>query len=169
MTISSFFVSFLVMGIGLGLVMSQLVNLTLSNVQAEDTAEASGVNNALGDLGNAFGTAVIGSLLLSFFISGTVSDIARTADLELSVQERNQLIAELGDNDDLETEEGQQKLLSELPEDVRDDMPRIFDDNASAAMKDTLMVILLIILLTMLVATFLPAQMESSKKAGVEV
>ena len=163
MTISSFLLPTSLLGIGLGLVMAQLVNLTLSYVQPDDTAEASGVNNAFGELGNSFGTAVIGSLLLSFFLHGLVNDILRTGRLELAPGERQQLILRLEDADDIETEAGQSGLVDALPESVREDLPNIFDDHAVLAMKETLVVVLLLILLTLLASTFLPQQIRSKQ------
>ena len=156
MSIATFFLPVTVIGLGMGLIMAQLANLALSSVAPEDTSEASGVNNALGELGNSMGTAVIGSLLLMFFYTGLVDRIARRGDLHLSYQERNELIVQLEDAPDLATQAGRDSLVETVPENVRESLPFILEDATVAAMQDTLLVIVGFILLTLLVSTFLP-------------
>ncbi|MGK7937414.1 MAG: MFS transporter [Xenococcaceae cyanobacterium] len=158
MTIGTFFMPVTVMGIGMGLLMAQLVNLTLSSVDPEDTSEASGVNNAVGELGNSLGTAVIGSLLLMFFFTGVVDQMALRADLDLSYQERNQLIVQIEDAPDIDTKAGQKAFTADLPEKVKEDLQLITDDSSVRAMQNTLLVILLMVILTLLLSTFLPNQ-----------
>ena len=156
MTIVTFCLPVTVMGIGMGLMMAQLVNLALSSVDPQDTSEASGVNNALGELGNSLGTAVIGSLLLMFFFNGLVDQIARRSELELSFQQRKQVIVQLEDAPDLDTQAGQDDLIANTPAKVRDELPWIIEDATVRAMQFTLLVILVLMLLTLLVSTFLP-------------
>ena len=139
----------------MGLIMAQLVNLALSSVETRDTSEASGVNNALGELGNSLGTAVIGSMLLMLFFNGLVDQIVYRSDLELSYEERKALIVKLEDAPDLDTQAGQDSLIANLPENARDDLPRIIEDATVRAMQDTMLVILALMLLTLLVSTFL--------------
>ena len=51
-------------GIGMGLVMSQINNLTLSAVEPHQAGEASGVNNTLRQVGSTLGSAVMGTILI---------------------------------------------------------------------------------------------------------
>jgi hypothetical protein len=52
-----------ILGFGNGLIGSQIVNLTLSAVPPEETAEASGSNSTLEQVGNSVGVALLGTLL----------------------------------------------------------------------------------------------------------
>lgn len=52
-------------GVGMGLVMSHISNLTLSAVSVQEAGEASGVNNTLRQVGATFGSAIIGTILLA--------------------------------------------------------------------------------------------------------
>ena len=52
-----------VVGLGAGLIGSHIVNLVLSSVSPEETAEASGVTSTLEQLGNSVGVAILGTLL----------------------------------------------------------------------------------------------------------
>ena len=54
----------IVMGIGLGLLVSQLNNYTLSPIEEERVSEAASVNSAAGSFGLSFGLAFAGALML---------------------------------------------------------------------------------------------------------
>lgn len=78
-TASSFALGLGLFGFGMGLVMSQVNNLTLSAVSPQEAGEASGVNNTLRQLGTSFGSAIIGAVLLSTLSANLVSGIQSSA------------------------------------------------------------------------------------------
>ncbi len=51
-------------GAGLGLIASQILNLILSSVAEEDTAEVAGLTSTFEQLGNAIGVALVGTVML---------------------------------------------------------------------------------------------------------
>jgi Na+/melibiose symporter-like transporter len=55
-------------GIGLGLVLSQINNLTLSSVAVEEAGEASGITNTFRQIGSALGAAILGAVLLTSIV-----------------------------------------------------------------------------------------------------
>src|SRR6201999_2657625 len=55
----------IVAGCGLGLLVSQLNNYTLSPISDERVSEAAGVNSAAGSFGLSFGLAFAGAILLA--------------------------------------------------------------------------------------------------------
>lgn len=66
-----------VFGLGLGLIASQLLNLILSLVSPNQTAEAAGLNSTFEQLGNALGVALIGTVMLSVLtisLQGGITD-----------------------------------------------------------------------------------------------
>ena len=62
-------------GLGLGFMMAQASNLTLSAVSVAQSGEASGVNNTLRSLGQTLGSAVIGAILISAIGTNLISGI----------------------------------------------------------------------------------------------
>ena len=56
----------LITGSGLGLLVSQLNNYTLSPIEEERVSEAAGVNSAAGSFGLSFGLAMAGGIMLAF-------------------------------------------------------------------------------------------------------
>jgi EmrB/QacA subfamily drug resistance transporter len=72
----------IVAGCGLGLLVSQLNNYTLSPIDAERVSEAAGVNSAAGSFGLSFGLAFAGAIMLatlslSFTHMANASDVLR--------------------------------------------------------------------------------------------
>ena len=59
-------VPLLITGSGLGLLVSQLNNYTLSPIEEERVSEAAGVNSAAGSFGLSFGLAMAGGIMLAF-------------------------------------------------------------------------------------------------------
>ena len=62
-------------GVGLGLVASQLANVTQSAVGEEDRSEVGGLQYAAQNLGVALGTALVGTVLLGGLLSGVESRV----------------------------------------------------------------------------------------------
>ena len=58
-------VPLLIAGSGLGLLVSQLNNYTLSPIEEERVSEAAGVNSAGGSFGLSFGLAFAGAIMLA--------------------------------------------------------------------------------------------------------
>jgi EmrB/QacA subfamily drug resistance transporter len=56
-------------GLGMGLVQSQINNLTLSSVPVQEAGEASGVTNTFRQIGSSLGAAIIGSVLLTSIVT----------------------------------------------------------------------------------------------------
>ncbi len=52
-------------GIGMGLVMAQITNITLSGVDVSVAGEASGINTTMRQVGQSLGTAIIGAIFIS--------------------------------------------------------------------------------------------------------
>lgn len=62
-------------GVGMGLVMSQINNMTLSAVPIHQAGEASGVNNTLRQVGATLGSAIIGTILIGTLGSHLVDGV----------------------------------------------------------------------------------------------
>ena len=65
----------LIYGMGMGLVFSQVTNITLSAVSVNEAGEASGVNNTLRQVGSSLGTAVVGTVLIAAIGTGLVKGV----------------------------------------------------------------------------------------------
>jgi EmrB/QacA subfamily drug resistance transporter len=68
-------------GMGLGLVLSQVNNLTLSSVPVEEAGEASGVTNTFRQIGLSLGAAIIGSVLLTSVVGDPQGAVGASAQI----------------------------------------------------------------------------------------
>ncbi len=73
-----FAIAMAVLGIGMGLIVSQLGNVVQSAVGDEDRSEAGGLQFTAQQLGAAMGTALIGAIVISGLIAGFSGKVART-------------------------------------------------------------------------------------------
>jgi predicted MFS family arabinose efflux permease len=68
-------------GIGMGLVLSQINNLTLSAVEIREAGEASGVMNTFRQIGISLGAAIIGAILISTILLRLETTVAKSASI----------------------------------------------------------------------------------------
>jgi EmrB/QacA subfamily drug resistance transporter len=108
-------VPLIISGSGLGLLVSQLNNFTLSPITDERVSEAAGVNSAAGSFGLSFGLAFAGAIMLATlaatFTSLAASSSVLTADQQQQVSTVLEEDAQLMSNTGLE-----ELLLDESPE-----------------------------------------------------
>jgi len=157
-TIGQMIIPMGVFGIGMGLLMAHLVNLILTSVDSKDSPEASGTNNAMDQLGNSLGTAVVGSLLMAFFFGNVVDTVLKDFNIEVSPQERTQIITFLEDAREVITEDEYQAVYKQLPAEVQQGIETLKDNSIVTAMEDTLIVVGALLFIMFLLTTFLPKQ-----------
>ncbi len=145
-----------IFGIGMGLLMAHLVNLILSSVDANDSPEASGVNNAMDQLGNSLGTAVIGSLLMAFFLGNVVDSVLKDNNLQVTAQERTQLVTQIEDARETITEAEYQAVYTQLSPEIQQGIKTLKDNSIVTAMEDTLIVMGTLLFIMLILATFMP-------------
>ncbi|WP_107771458.1 MFS transporter [Nocardioides sediminis] len=140
----------LVVGSGLGLLVSQLNNYTLSPISEERVSEAAAVNSAAGSFGLSFGLAFAGAIMLAtlswaFTAEATGSEVLPAADQERVAQALED-DAQVMSNTQLEEQ------LAGQPEEVRDEIVRINTDVRPRALQVALLVPLVAALLGLFLA-----------------
>ena len=73
---TSFLVAMGVLGVGMGLVVSQLGNVVQSSVGDSDRSEAGGVQNTAQQLGSSLGTALLGAVVITGLIAAFSDNVA---------------------------------------------------------------------------------------------
>ncbi|NTU69996.1 MFS transporter, partial [bacterium] len=74
-TTSNLVLGLIILGSGMGFIMAQIGNITMSAVSSKQAGEASGVSNTVRQLGSTLGTAVIGALLLTTLTNSMVDKV----------------------------------------------------------------------------------------------
>jgi MFS family permease len=138
----------LIAGTGLGLLVSQLNNYTLSPIEEERVSEAAGVNSAGGSFGLSFGLAFAGAIMLAslslLFTNEANSSAVLTSQEAARVSKALEKNAEVMTNTHLET------LLVGQPADVKAEILHINTKARPKALQIALLVPLIAALLGLL-------------------
>ncbi|HEX3095768.1 MAG TPA: MFS transporter, partial [Patescibacteria group bacterium] len=146
--------AFVLFGFGMGLIMAQVSNLTLSAVSPKEAGEASGVNNTLRMVGQTLGTAILGAILLSVLVSHVTAGIQDSKVIPENVKQF--------------MEAGVQNHVSDISFGVGDstsnnieprikaELARITDESTVVANKTVMIYGMIFIFLGILVSTRLP-------------
>ncbi len=149
-------------GAGVGLVLAQITNMTMSAVPTAYSAEASGVLNVSYSIGFALGTAVVGSYFLGRFYGSVVDGVLRAEHETVSAEQRNELVIALEDAAETATEATQQQFLNQLTPTQRQLLEGIFEAAMFDAQRAALLLLVLVVLLLLLASTFLPRQIPDA-------
>ena len=82
----SFLVAMGVLGIGMGLIVSQLGNVVQSAVGDDDRSEAGGLQSTSQQLGSSLGTALLGAIVITGLIAAFTANVAGDARISNDVQ-----------------------------------------------------------------------------------
>jgi LPXTG-motif cell wall-anchored protein len=131
-------VPLIIAGSGLGLLVSQLNNYTLSPITEERVSEAAGVNSAAGSFGLSFGLAFAGAIMLAT-LSISFTNLAEASSV-LPPAEQQHVAQVLEDDAELVTNTQLQELLAGQPEAIQDEIIRINTDARPLALQVALLI-----------------------------
>jgi EmrB/QacA subfamily drug resistance transporter len=86
---ASFLIAMGVLGVGMGLIVSQLGNVVQSAVGEEDRSEAGGLQNTAQQLGSSLGTALLGAIVITGLAAAFTTNLADNP--KISAEVRNQV------------------------------------------------------------------------------
>ena len=135
------FVPLLAAGSGLGLLVSQLNNYTLSPIAEERVSEAAGVNSAGGSFGLSFGLAFTGAIMLAT-LSIAFTELANDSTV-LSEPEQELVADKLEDDAEVMSNTQLEGLLADQPPEVQDEIVSINTDARPLALQVALAIPLL--------------------------
>jgi EmrB/QacA subfamily drug resistance transporter len=87
----SFLVAMGVLGVGMGLIVSQLGNVVQSAVGDDDRSEAGGLQNTAQQLGSSLGTAVLGAIVISGLLLAFTNNVASNERIPAATLEQVEL------------------------------------------------------------------------------
>src|SRR4051794_29798552 len=85
---ASFLIAMGVLGVGMGLIVSQLGNVVQSAVGDEDRSEAGGLQNTAQQLGSSLGTALLGAIVISGLITAFSSNVGDNPGISDAVEKQ---------------------------------------------------------------------------------
>jgi EmrB/QacA subfamily drug resistance transporter len=86
---ASFLIAMGVLGVGMGLILSQLGNVVQSSVGEADRSEAGGLQNTAAQLGSSLGTALLGAVVITGLIAAFSNSVA--ADPRIGAEAKQQV------------------------------------------------------------------------------
>ena len=127
-----------VAGSGLGLLVSQLNNYTLSPISEERVSEAAGVNSAAGSFGLSFGLAFAGAIMLAT-LSVAFTNMADASDV-LPAADKQRVAQVLEDDAEVLSNTQLEELLAEQPPEISAEILRINTDARPLALQVALLI-----------------------------
>lgn len=123
-------------GMGMGFVMSQINNITLSSVPHEQAGEASGINNTLRQVGATLGSAIMGAILIGSLGSNMSNGVTSSSVIPDPFKPQiAQAISSQASNVEFG---GGAHLDADLPPGISDEIVRISHQSTTDASKETL-------------------------------
>ncbi|HET9661637.1 MAG TPA: MFS transporter [Thermomicrobiales bacterium] len=134
----SFAPALIVMGCGLGLLVSQLNNYTLAPISDDRISEAAGVNSAAGQFGLSLGLAVGGAIMLAM-LSWAFTDIASQSEV-LTPSEQTQVADALENDAQVMSNTQLEELIVNAPPETEAEIIRINTEARPLALQFALLV-----------------------------
>jgi EmrB/QacA subfamily drug resistance transporter len=159
----------LIAGCGLGLLVSQLNNYTLSPISEERVSEAAGVNSAGGSFGLSFGLAFAGAIMLAS-LSLLFTHMAQASDV-LTPSQQEQVADALEHDAEVMSNTQLEQQLAGRPEATQDEIIRINTDARPRALQIALLIPILAALAGVFISfrmTRLPDPVSSSAVEAME-
>ncbi len=156
----------LIAGSGLGLLVSQLNNYTLSPVSEERVSEAAGVNSAGGSFGLSFGLAFAGAIMLAT-LSVAFTKLA-DASTVLSPAEQQQVSKVLEHDAEIMSNTALKAQLHDQPPATRDEIIRINTEARHRALQVALAIPLIAALLGLLNSFWMMRLPDPKPSSAVE-
>ncbi len=156
-----FTLGFVLFGTGMGLVMSQLTNLTLSSVDVHDSGDASGINSTLRRFGSSLGTAIIGTIMFTALTTNMVNGVK---ELNLPPVVEKMVIEKVQTSDMSDFSSGNENSNSPIPPQLAKSFQKIFGASIVSANKDSLFYMEIFVLITFGLSFLLPKTVTESDK-----
>jgi len=131
----SFLVAMGVLGVGMGLVVSQLGNVVQSAVGDADRSEAGGLQNTAQQLGSSLGTALLGAIVITGLIGAFTSQVATDPKISGEVNEQVQVHLSSGGSFVAATQVEESASAAGLPPSTVDALVGHYEDAQLSALK----------------------------------
>ncbi|HVW67086.1 MAG TPA: MFS transporter [Candidatus Peribacteraceae bacterium] len=153
-------------GFGMGMMVSQASNLTLSAVHVSQTGEASGINATMRQLGSTLGTALIGSIFLSTVGNALTNGIRSNAGIPADMKQM--LAQKLGGNVSALEFGNPAQMFQSAPQQIVQAVVSVSHqaivDGARISLICTALMIVIALLLTLLIPNVKQSEMHAKEE-----
>jgi EmrB/QacA subfamily drug resistance transporter len=152
-------------GLGMGLVMGQISNITLSAVSVQEAGEASGMNNTFRQIGQTLGSAMIGSILLTSISTGMTQQINQS--VIIPDQAKSAIVSALASQTSQVEFGGGATFSQNIPPAIKTEITRIGHEATAFGNRSSLFAALIFSLMGFLVAMTLPKERNVERGTSV--
>jgi hypothetical protein len=160
-----FWVGMFIIGVGFGLLASQLGNVNMSAVNREDTSEVGGLQGTFQNLGTSFGTAVVGSIFMLTLTSGFTSAVQQSPDLGANA--KSAIVAESKTGVQIVSQsQAEHAVISHGGSPATaDTVATLYRDSQIQALKQALFVVFVVALLSLMLSRNLPKTLAAPARS----
>jgi EmrB/QacA subfamily drug resistance transporter len=163
---AAFLIAMGVLGIGMGLIVSQLGNVVQSAVGDDDRSEAGGLQNTAAQLGSALGTALLGAIVISGLLLAFTDNIASDPQISSGIQEQVEVHVAAGasfvESEQVEATATEEGVPPQTVAAIVDD----YEDGQIAALKTAFLFASLLVLASFFATRGLPTRRFDEIAAG---
>lgn len=147
----------LLFGIGMGFVMAQASNLTLSAVSVEESGEASGVSNTLRQIGSSLGSAIIGAVLLTSLATNLSNGISESKVIpDHAKSSISKVVESQASSVELGGQSAQQQKMASIPANIKEELRKVADEASAKSSSQSMQIAGLFIIVALGASSFLP-------------
>jgi EmrB/QacA subfamily drug resistance transporter len=158
---AAFLIAMGVLGVGMGLIVSQLGNVVQSAVGDDDRSEAGGLQNTAAQLGSSMGTALLGAIVISGLILAFTTNVASNPKVSADVHEQVEIRVAAGASF---VESAQVEAAARdagVPQATATELVSDYEDAQIAALKTAFLCAALLVLASFLATRGLPPRVFS--------
>ena len=157
-----------VLGIGMGLVISQLANVVQSSIGDADRSEAGGLQNTAQQLGSSLGTALLGAVVITGLITAFSANVGSDERIPEDVTQEVQVRISSGGSFVPSDEVGAAAADAGLDDETTDALVENYEDAQLEALKIAFLFAALIVLASFWTARNLPTRRFDQLAAGAD-
>jgi EmrB/QacA subfamily drug resistance transporter len=158
---AAFLIAMGVLGVGMGLIVSQLGNVVQSAVGDEDRSEAGGLQNTAAQLGSSLGTALLGAIVISGLIFAFTDNVASNPKISADVNQQVEIRVAAGASfvESAQVEAAAQE--AGVPEATAGELVSDYEDAQIVALKTAFLAAALLVLASFFATRGLPPRVLS--------
>jgi MFS family permease len=149
-----------VFSVGVGIDLAILANVTISSIKKEQESEGSGILTSFRNLGYSMGTAILGTVLITFMLSGIATGLLASDVINVDHTSKKELIADLQDYVQKMKQEHSTIDLSQYPKEEANELVRIVASATRYTMRRSFWVIFMILAIALIFSFFIPIEKQ---------
>lgn len=153
-----FWAGMFIVGVGFGLLASQLGNVNMSAVSSDDTVQVGGLQGTYQNLGSSFGTALVGSIFMMTLTSGFISAVQSSPDLSSNQKTQISAKAEKGVGVVSADQANQYVLDNGGNQQTANTLTGLYQDSQVKALKEGMFFVFVAAILSLALARNLPSK-----------